>query len=172
MRQSYCATRLVRPRVFEMTLPLEEGLYFIVYFIYLEQKGYTQATCCWGDIPDFLKKAAKEPYPGAGCVTLSKAFRKKYPHIAGVYGTQEDNRDSAKPYLTTIGWDNQPKQWFLSVRLHGFDYTRLITLSPLDSKEAVAAVEALRTASLAMLSDIQRSDAKQPRQLVKELFGI
>ena len=29
-KESYCATRLVRPRVFEVTLPLEDGLYFIV----------------------------------------------------------------------------------------------------------------------------------------------
>ena len=32
MKESYCATRLVRPRVFEVTLPLDNGLYFIVYF--------------------------------------------------------------------------------------------------------------------------------------------
>ncbi len=36
MKESYCATCLVRPRVFEVTLPLDDGLYFIVYFNFLE----------------------------------------------------------------------------------------------------------------------------------------
>ena len=172
LKESYCGTRLVRPRIFEITLPLKDGLYFIVYFIYLEQKGYTQATCYWGNIFDFAQKAAAEPYPGAGYVTLSKPFRKKYPHVAAVYGMHEDNEDCTKPYLTTIGWDGQPKEWFLSVRLWDFDYTRLITLSPLDCQEAIDAIDALRDASLAMMQDIQRSDAKQPKQLMKELFSI
>ena len=171
MKESYCATRLVRPRCFEITLPLDDGNYFIVYFMYLEQKGYTQATCYWGNVFDFAQKAAAEPYPGAGYVTLSKPFRKKYPHVAAVYGMQEDNEDCTKPYLTTIGWDGQPKEWFLSVRLWDFDYTRLITLSPLDCDEALEAIDALRDISLAMLHDIQRSDAKQPKLLMQELFN-
>ena len=170
LKESYCGTRLVRPRIYEVTLPMDDGQYFIVYFIYLEQNGYTQATCYWGNIFDFAQKAAAEPYPGAGYVMLSKPFRKKYPHVAGVYGMHEDNEDCIQPYLTTIGWDGQPKEWFLSVRLWDFDFTRLITLTPLDCPEALDAIDALRDASIAMMRDIQRSDAKQPKQLMKELF--
>ena len=172
MKESYCATRLVRPRVFEVTLPLDDGLYFIVYFNFLEQNGYTQATCYWGNIFDFAQRAAAEPYPGAGYVMLSKPFRKKYPHVAAVYGMHEDNADCTKPYLTTIGWDGQPKEWFLSVRLYNFDYVKLITYSPLDCPEVIEAVDALKKASLAMMRDIQRSDAKTPKFLMNELFGL
>ena len=171
-KESYCATRLVRPRVFEITLPLEDGLYFVVYFIYMEQSGYTQATCYWGNIFDFAQKAAAEPYPGAGYVMLSKPFRKKYPHVASVYGMHEDNQDCTKPYLTTIGWDHQPKEWFLSVRLWDFDFAKLITYSPLDCPEVIEAIDELKKASLAMKHDIQRSDAKQPKLLMNELFGF
>lgn len=171
-KESYCATRLVRPRVFEVTLPLEDGLYFIVYFNFLEQNGYTQATCYWGNIFDFAQKAAAEPYPGAGYVMLSKPFRKKYPHVAAVYGMHDDNQDCTKPYLTTIGWDHQPKEWFLSVRLYNFDYPKLVTFSPLDCPEVIEAIDALKKASLAMVHDIQRSDAKQPKLLMNELFGV
>ena len=172
MKESYCATRLVRPRVFEITLPLEDGLYFVVFFIYMEQNGYTQATCYWGNIFDFAQKAAAEPYPGAGYVTLSKPFRKKYPHVASVYGMHEDNQDCTKPYLTTIGWDHQPKEWFLSVRLWDFDFAKLITYSPLDCPEVIEAIDELKKASLAMKHDIQRSDAKQPKLLMNGLFGF
>ena len=171
-KESYCATRLVRPRVFEITLPLEDNLYFIVYFNFLEQNGYTQATCYWGNIFDFAQKAAAEPYLGAGYVMLSKPFRKKYPHVASVYGMQEGNEDCTKPYLTTIGWEHQPKEWFLSVRLWDFDYAKLITYSPLDCPEVIEAIDELKKASLAMIRDIQRSDAKQPKLLMNELFDL
>mgnify|MGYP007101858077 CR=1 FL=1 len=171
-KESYCATRLVRPRVFEVTLPLEDGLFFIVYFNFLEQNGYTQATCYWGNIFDFAQKAAAEPYPGAGYVVLSNPFCKKYPHVAAVYGMHEDNQDCTKPYLTTIGWDHQDKEWFLSVRLYNFDYVKLITYSPLDCSEVIEAIDALKKTSLAMVHDIQRSDAKQPKLLMKDLFEL
>ena len=171
-KESYCATRLVRPRVFEVTLPLEDDLFFIVYFNFLEQNGYTQATCYWGNIFDFAQKAAAEPYPGAGYVMLSKPFRKKYPHVAGVYGMHDDNQDCTKPYLTTIGWEHQPKEWFLSVRLWNFDYAKLITYSPLDCPEVIETIDVLKKASLAMVHDIQRSDAKQPKLLMKDLFEL
>ena len=196
-KESYYATRLVRPRVFEVTLPLEDGFYFIVYFNFLDQKGYTQATCYWGNIFDFAQKAAAEPYPGAGYAMLSKPFRKKYPHVAAVYGMHDDNQDCRKPYLTTIGWEScgsargelsslklsrakagssvaqhQPKEWFLSVRLWDFDFAKLITYSPLDCPEVIEAIDALKKASLAMVHDIQRSDAKQPKLLMTQLFGV
>ena len=103
---------------------------------------------------------------------LSKPFRKKYPNVAAVYGLHEDNEDCTSPYLTTIGWDGQPKEWFLSVRLWDFDFARLITLSPLDCPESLDAIDDLRDASLDMMRDIQRSDAKQPKQLMNELFGV
>ncbi len=195
--ESYCATRLVRPRVFEITLPMEDGLYFIVYFNFLEQNGYTQATCYWGNIFDFAQKAvikreesrmhsgfperkqarpkvraAAELYPGAGYVMLSKSFRKKYPHIASVYGMHEDNETCEKPYLTTIGWEHQPKEWFLSMRLYDFDYAKLVTFSPLDCPEVIETIDELKKVSLSMMQDIQRSDAKSPKQLMKELFGL
>ena len=171
-KESYCATRLVRPRIFEVTLPLEDDLFFIVYFNFLEQNGYTQATCYWGNIFDFAQKCAAEPYPGAGYVMLSKPFRKKYPHVAAVYGMHDDNQDCTKPYLTTIGWEHQPKEWFLSVRLYNFDYVKLITYSPLDCPEVIESIDALKKASLAMMRDIQRSDAKQPKLLMNQLFGV
>lgn len=171
-KESYCATRLVRPRVFEITLPLDDDLYFVVYFNYLEQNGYTQATCFWGNIFDFAQKAAAEPYSGAGYVMLSKPFRKKYPHVASVYGMHEDNQECTKPYLTTIGWEHQAKEWFLSVRLWDFDYAKLITYSPLDCPEVIEAIDELKKASLAMMRDIQRSDAKQPKLLMNDLFGL
>jgi hypothetical protein len=201
---------------------MEDGLYFIVYFNFLEQNGYTQASCYWGNIFDFAQKAvikreesrmysgfperkqtrpkiraAAEPYPGAGYVLLSKPFRKKYPHIASVYGMHEDNETCEKPYLTTIGWEgcgsargelsslklsrakagssvaqHQPKEWFLSMRLYDFDYAKLITYSPLDCPEVIEAIDELKKVSLAMMQDILRSDAKSPKQLLKELFEL
>lgn len=170
--KSYCASRIVRPRIYEVTLPLDDGLYFIVYFHFLEQKGYTQATCYWGSIFDFMMKSVQPEYPGSSCMTLTRSFVKKYPHIACVYGFQDDNKDGRWPYLTTIGWDHQPKEWWLSMRLYDFDYVKLCSLGPLFSDDVVNALGNLRDAALAMMRDIQRSDAKQPKLLMNELFGM
>ena len=41
-----------------------------------------------------------------------------------------------------------------------------------DAQVVLDAIDDLRDASLAMMRDIQRSDAKQPKQLMNELFGI
>lgn len=142
-------------------------------------------------------RADAEPYPGAGYVILSKPFRKKYPHIASVYGMHEDNETCEKPYLTTIGREgcgsargelnslklsrakagssvaqHQPKEWFLSMRLYDFDYAKLITYSPLDCPEVIEAIEELKKVSFAMMQEILRSDAKSPKLLMKELFGL
>ena len=171
-KESYCATRLVRPRIYEVTLPLNDGIFFVVYFHWLEQKGYTQATCYWGNIFDFTTKSATEPYPGAGYLELSRPFVKKYPHVAGVYGAQDDNKLGEHPYLTTIGWDFQPKEWWLSMRLYKLDFARLLVLGPLDCDDVLEALNTLCDAALAMMRDIQLSDAKQPKQLMNELFGL
>ena len=56
--------------------------------------------------------------------------------------------------------------------LWDFDFARLLTLTPLDCPEALDAIDDLRDVSLAMMRDIQRSDAKQPKQLMNELFGV
>ena len=172
LKESYCATRLVRPRIYEVTLPLRDGTYFVVYFHWLEEKGYTQATCYWGNIFDFTTRSANEPYPGAGYIVLSRPFVKKYPHVASVYGAQENNELGEHPYLTTIGWDHQPKEWWLSLRLYDFDFAELLLLTPLDFDEVLGAIDDLKEAALAMMQDIQRSDAKSPKQLMNELFGF
>jgi hypothetical protein len=56
--------------------------------------------------------------------------------------------------------------------LYNFDYPKLVTFSPLDCPEVIEAIDALKKASLAMMRDIQRSDAKQPKLLMNELFGV
>jgi len=85
---------------------------------------------------------------------------------------QEDNQKCEKPYLTTIGWDFQPKEWWLSMRLYDMDFAKLIIMTPLEMEEVINAIDELKEAALGMMRDIQRSDAKQPKQLMSELFGV
>jgi hypothetical protein len=56
--------------------------------------------------------------------------------------------------------------------LWNFDYPKLVTFSPLDCPEVIEAIGVLKKASLAMMRDILRSDAKQPKLLLNELFGV
>lgn len=79
--------------------------------------------------------------------------------------------------------DNQQKQIDFFIRtnvppIEGIFYegqvldARLFTLNPLGCPEALDAIDDLRDASLAMMRDIQRSDVKQSKQLMNELFGV
>ena len=78
-------------------------------------------------------------------------------------GLNSPEREQARPKV---------KEWFLSVRLYNFDYPKLVTFSPLDCPEVIEVIDALKKASLAMVHDIRHSDAKQPKLLMNELFGV
>ena len=56
--------------------------------------------------------------------------------------------------------------------LYDFDFAKLLLLTPLDFDEVLGAIDDLKEAALAMMQDIQRSDAKSPKQLMNELFGF
>ena len=58
------------------------------------------------------------------------------------------------------------------MRLYDFDFAKLLLLTPLDFDEVLGAIDDLKEAALAMMQDIQRSDAKSPKQLMNELFGF
>ena len=58
------------------------------------------------------------------------------------------------------------------MRLYDMDFAKLIIMTPLEMEEVINAIDELKEAALGMMRDIQRSDAKQPKQLMSELFGV
>lgn len=106
---SQFAYKLIRPRVMELTLRLSAERYMVCYF--LMQDGYIHATCNWGDVLDFVWNVVEAPYPGADYHEVKRPFRKKYPTIASAFGQKTDDSGQCLPipYITTIGWEGQPK---------------------------------------------------------------
>lgn len=166
------AYKLIRPRVMELTLRLSAERYMVCYFFM--QEGYIHATCNWGDILDFVWNGVEAPYPGADYHEVKRPFRKKYPTIANAFGQKVDNQGKCLPvpYITTIGWEGQPKTWFINYKIYGSDFVDLAMYGPMVNDEYATAIGNLRDLCIKFFKEIMRSDAKSPKAKLKAYFGF
>lgn len=166
------AYKLIRPRVMELTLRLSAERYMVCYFFM--QEGYIHATCNWGDILDFVWNGVEAPYPGADYHEVKRPFRKKYPMIANAFGQKVDNQGKClpAPYITTIGWEGQPKTWFINYKIYGLDFVDLAMYGPMVNDEYATAIGNLRDLCIKFFKEIMRSDAKSPKAKLKAYFGF
>lgn len=164
--------KLIRPRVMELTLRLSAERYMVCYFFM--QEGYIHATCNWGDILDFVWNGVEAPYPGADYHEVKRPFRKKYPTIANAFGQKVDNQGKCLPvpYITTIGWEGQPKTWFINYKIYGLDFVDLAMYGPMVNDEYATAIGNLRDLCIKFFKEIMRSDAKSPKAKLKAYFGF
>ena len=162
------ASRIIRPRTIEIVTRLEDGLYSVCYLI-CTASDYVHVCCCWGNTLDFVWNGMDfDPFDGY--YEPKKHFRKKYPYITATFGQKEDKdgRLLPEPYLTTIGFNFQPKEWFLSYRVYGQDWESICMFGHLASDEAMDACDELIDASFDIYDEIMRSDAKGVKAQVKE----
>lgn len=166
------AYKLIRPRVMELTLRLSAERYMVCYFFM--QEGYIHATCNWGDILDFVWNGVEAPYPGADYHEVKRPFRKKYPTIANAFGQKVDNQGKCLPvpYITTIGWEGQPKTWFINYKIYGLDFVDLAMYGPMVNDEYATAIGNLRDLCIKFFKEIMRSDAKSPKAKLNAYFGF
>ena len=169
---SQFACKLIRPRVMELTLRLSAERYMVCYF--LMQDGYIHATCNWGDVLDFVWNGVEAPYPGADYHEVKRPFRKKYPAIASAFGQKTDDTGKclSVPYITTIGWEGQPKTWFVNYKIYGLDFADLAMFGPMVNNEYATAIGNFRDLCIKFFKEIMRSDAKSPKARMKEYFGF
>ena len=169
---SQVAFKLIRSRVMELTLRLSANRYMVCYFFM--QEGYIHAVCNWGNILDFVWNGVEVPYPGADYHEVKRPFRKKYPTIASAFGqkTDEYGKCLSEPYITTIGWEGQPKTWFISYKIYGLDFADLVMIGPMVNNEYATAIGNFRDLSIKFFKEIMRSDAKSPKARMKEYFGF
>ncbi len=169
---SQFAYKLIRPKVMELTLRLSAQRYMVCYL--LMQDGYIHATCNWGDVLDFVWNGVEAPYPGADYHEVKRPFRKKYPAIASAFGQKTDDtgRCLPVPYITMIGWEGQPKTWFVNYKIYGLDFADLAMFGPMVDDEYATAIGNFRDLCIKFFKEIMRSDAKSPKAKMKEYFGF
>lgn len=100
----------------------------------------------------------------------SKHFRKKYPVISSLYGQHTDTAEDI--HISTIGFEGNPKEWYISMRIYGEMFDDLLHGNLLMNVAFASAVGNLCMASVDVFKEIMKSDAKQPKILLKELTGI
>ena len=166
------AARIIRPRTIEVVTRLDDDLYSVCYLVDT-QSGYVHVCTCWGHVLDFVWNGM-DVNPFDGYYEPKKHFCKKYPRITNLFGQKEDKdgRLLSKPYLTTIGFNFQPKEWFLSYRVYDQDWEKLCMFSALFIDEITDACDELIDASFDICDEIQRSDAKGVQAKLQEyMFG-
>lgn len=162
------AARIIRPRTIEVVTRLEDDLYSVCYLIDTES-DYVHVCTCWGNVPDFVWNGM-DIDPFDGYYEPKKHFRKKYPRITNLFGQKEDKngRLLPEPYLTTIGFNFQPKEWFVSYRVYDQDWEKLCMFSALFVDEITDACDELIDASFDIYDEILRSDAKGVKAKLQE----
>lgn len=167
--------KLIRPTVIEAVLRLTNVSYMVFYVIL--QENYIHVACCWDDILDFVWNGVEQPTPWNPYAEVKKYFRKKYPNIASLFGQKEskDGKPLSEPYLTTIGFDHQPKKWWLSMKLYdktADDFAKW-SIYEMTSDDACADILGnLRDACLDIFDEINDSDGKTPKEKMHAYFGV
>lgn len=167
--------RFLRPGAYEVIVRMTETCYMSCYF--MQQYGHVHVACRWDDILDFVWKGFEAPTAMRPFYEVRTEFREKYPRIASLFG-QKENRNGIplpEPYITTIGLDGQPKVWWLSIKLVGVSDDRFDDWNCLGICEdhlALEAIDKLRYACADIFSEIKRSDAKSPKELMHRYFGV
>lgn len=166
------ACKLICPRVIKLMFRLSSERYMVCYF--LMQVGYIHAVYNWGDVLDFVWNGVEVPYPGADYHEVKRPFRKKYPAVASVFGQKTDvnGRYLSVPYITTSGWEGQPKTCFLNYKIYGLNFADLVMFGPVVNDEYATAIRNFRELCIKFFKEIMRSDAKSPKARRKEYFGF
>ena len=166
------AYKLIRPRIMEVSLRLSAERYMVCYF--LMQDGYIHAVCNWGDVLDFVWNGVERLFPGAEDYEVKRPFRKKYPAIARTFGQKVDANDNClpEPYITTIGFEQQPKTWFINFKIYGKEFPDLAIFGPIVDEVYATVLGNFRDLCIKFFKEIMRSDAKKPKALMKEYFGF
>lgn len=147
----------------EVTVRINEHQYFNMNF--LNHDGYIMACCRWAHVLDF----AENGYDRYEQI-IKKHFRKKYPVISSLYGQHTDTAEDI--HISPIGFEGNPKKWYISMRIYGEKFDDLLHGNLLMNVAFASAVGNLCMASVDVFKEIMKSDAKQPKILLKELTGI
>lgn len=150
-------------RQLEVTVRINEHQYFNMNF--LNHDGYIMACCRWAHVLDFTENGLDRIQMMIKC-----HFQKKYPVISSLYGQHTDTAEDI--HISTIGFEGNPKEWYISMRIYGERFDDLMHGNPLMNVTFASAVGNLCMASVDVFKEIMKSDAKQPKVLLKKLTGI
>ena len=147
----------------EVTVRINEHQYFNMNF--LNHDGYIMACCRWAHVLDFTENGLDRIQ-----MMIKRHFQKKYPVISSLYGQHTDTAEDI--HISTIGFEGNPKEWYISMRIYGEKFEDLMHGNLLMNVTFASAVGNLCMASVDVFKEIMKSDAKQPKVLLKELTGI
>ena len=109
----------------EVTVRINEHQYFNMNF--LNHDGYIMACCRWAHVLDFTENGLDRIQ-----MMIKRHFRKKYPVISSLYGQHTDTAEDI--HISTIGFEGNPKEWYISMRIYGEKFEDLMHGNPADKR--------------------------------------
>lgn len=126
--------------------------YFNVYFI-RDAKDSFKAVCYYGDILNEL--FGKDVRGSKTAHVIPESAKKSYPYTTSIIQNLKQFGDSyTKPYLNTIGFNHQPRQWFLVVNITDIEEFVHLSMYGPDSKALNAAINYLFRDSLLLYYEL------------------
>ncbi len=128
------------------------GSYFNVYFI-RDARDSFKAVCYYGDILNEL--FGKDVRGSKTSHVIPATAKTSYPYTTSIIQNLKQCGDSyTKPYLNTIGFNHQPRQWFLVVNITDIEEFVHLSMYGPDSKVLNGAINFLFRDSLLLYHEL------------------
>jgi len=101
---------LVNESTVHVSWRIRPGYYFNIYFMKMSETSF-KACCCFGSLINHLWNS--DVCQRKALPAISSTTKKLYPEIISSLCLTKLPHQQTKPYLNTIGFNSQPKQWHL-----------------------------------------------------------
>lgn len=143
--------------------------YFNIYFTKTSLSGF-KACCCFADIINYLYGRDV-----CGCKMLPKlsnTVEKQFPGISSKIGIITYDGKISEPYLNTIGFNGQPKQWFLMVNINNIDEWANLRLYGTESQVINDVMNLLFKSAISIVGSIYGSGDQQFIDKLEKYIGF
>ncbi len=162
-----CAYRVLTPNIILITSKLQSDLYFNLYYLRMPENTVKMA-CCFGDVfnsffgGDVLKQRVMP--------TLPKKVSKQMPVLDHLLYEAPIRPDAV--YLNTIGFEGNPKQWFLMKNINDpMLWLTVRFIGPANETCETYAREINRTA-IRLMEEVASSENKQAWERLQRFLGL
>ena len=163
--------QIVRRDVLKVSVRLEEKVYMVHYVVNTD--GHISLLSCWRDILDFVRNGLEDPQNNEATFEVKKHFRKKYPVISAYLSEYQNN--GYVQYLAYKSICNQPEMWWLETDMDDADekdFENWCLHGPRSDDRLLSGIIDMSFGNIYIFSEINRSDAKSPKERMHSYFGI
>ncbi|MBQ0080696.1 MAG: hypothetical protein KBS95_04015 [Alistipes sp.] len=162
-----------RKNVLKVSVRLQEKVNVVYYAVNID--GHISLLSCWNNILDFVRNGLEDLDNKEASYEVKNHFRKKYPAISLYLSNCEEKDDGYVPYLVYESICNQPEMWWLKTEIDDADekdFKNWCLHGPRSDDRLLANIISMGYANVEIFREINRSDAKTPKERMHSYFGM